>query len=191
LEALTRSHLPRYYDEPSFPTEVCRGAARTKEQSQRRVRSLVTRMVSKEQPTDLEGQTRAQLIMARRADLHPKAEYICADSSSRPNLTLAVAADHTFSLVRPFCALPGRTRNCACHAHFCSASVAPLPLLPSSRLALNKCGQRDFSGYSVRKARIGSILVARHAGTHAAAMVITETVAIAIKIAVGSSGLNS
>jgi len=45
-------------------------------------------MVSKEQPTDLEGQTRAQLIMARRADLQPKAEYICADLSSRPRLPL-------------------------------------------------------------------------------------------------------
>jgi hypothetical protein len=38
--------------------------------------------------TDLEGQTRAQLIMARRADLHRKAEYICADLSSRPNFPL-------------------------------------------------------------------------------------------------------
>jgi hypothetical protein len=41
-----------------------------------------------QRPTDLEGQTRAQLIMARRADLHPKAEYICADLSSRPNFPL-------------------------------------------------------------------------------------------------------
>ena len=38
-----------------------------------------------QRPTDLEGQTLAQLIMARRADLHSKAEYICADLSSRPN----------------------------------------------------------------------------------------------------------
>jgi len=45
-------------------------------------------MVSKEQPTDLKGQTRAQLIMARRADFHKKAEYICADLSSRPNFPL-------------------------------------------------------------------------------------------------------
>ena len=30
----------------------------------------------------------AQLIMARRADLHPKAEYICADLSSLPNFPL-------------------------------------------------------------------------------------------------------
>jgi hypothetical protein len=41
-----------------------------------------------QRPTDLEGQTRAQLIMARRADLHQKAEYICADLSSRPNFPL-------------------------------------------------------------------------------------------------------
>jgi hypothetical protein len=45
-------------------------------------------MVSKEQPTDLEGQTRAQLIMAGRDDLHSKAEYICTDLSSRPNFPL-------------------------------------------------------------------------------------------------------
>src|SRR5260370_1577770 len=51
-------------------TEVYTGTARTKEQSQRRVSNLVTRMVSKEQPTDLEGRTRAQLIKARRTDLH-------------------------------------------------------------------------------------------------------------------------
>ena len=44
-----------------------------------------------QRPTDLEGQTRAQLIMARRADLHLKAEYICADLSSRPRFSLAVA----------------------------------------------------------------------------------------------------
>jgi hypothetical protein len=48
-------------------------------------------MVSKEQPTDLKGQTRAQLIMARRTDLRLKAEYICADLSSRPRFPLAVA----------------------------------------------------------------------------------------------------
>jgi hypothetical protein len=83
--------FPHYDDESSFPTEVCTGAARTKEQSQRRVRSLVPRMVSKEQPTDLEGQTRAQLIMARRTSLRSKAEYICADSSPRPRFALAVA----------------------------------------------------------------------------------------------------
>jgi hypothetical protein len=34
-----------------FPTEVCTGAARTKEQSQRRVRSLVPRMVFNDRPT--------------------------------------------------------------------------------------------------------------------------------------------
>jgi len=38
--------------------------------------------------TDFEGQTRAQLILARRTILHPKAEYICADLSPRPNFPL-------------------------------------------------------------------------------------------------------
>ena len=47
------------------------------------------------------------------------------------------------------------------------------------------------ASYSVRKACIGSILVARLAGNHAVAMVITERTAIAMKIAIGSSGLNS
>jgi transposase len=41
-----------------------------------------------QRPTDLKGQTRAQLIMARRVDLHLKAEYICADLSSQPNFPL-------------------------------------------------------------------------------------------------------
>jgi len=39
-------------------------------------------------PTDLEGQTRAQLIMARRTSLHSKAEYICADLSLDQNFPL-------------------------------------------------------------------------------------------------------
>jgi Transposase IS116/IS110/IS902 family len=77
LGGATRSHF-------SFPTKVCTGAARTKEQSQLCARNLVPRN-GLQRPTDLEGPTRAQLIMARRADLHPKAEYICADLSSRPN----------------------------------------------------------------------------------------------------------
>ena len=45
--------------------------------------------------------------------------------------------------------------------------------------------------YSARNACTGLILVARFAGSHAAARVIKETAAIAMKIAVGSSGLNS
>jgi hypothetical protein len=48
-----------------------------------------------QRPTDLEEQTRAQLIMARRTDLHTKAEYVCADLSSRPNSPCSPAADHT------------------------------------------------------------------------------------------------
>jgi hypothetical protein len=41
--------------------------------------------------------------MARRADLHSKAEYICADLSSRPKLfPCSPAADHTFPVVIPF-----------------------------------------------------------------------------------------
>jgi len=45
LEAL-RPHFPtHHHDGLNFPTEVCKGAARTKEQSQRRVRNLLLRMV--------------------------------------------------------------------------------------------------------------------------------------------------
>ena len=61
----------------------------------------------------------------------------------------------------------------------------------SSGWLIDTGNQHGFSSYSVRKACIGSILVARLAGSHAAAMVITETAAIAMEIAVGSSGLNS
>ena len=38
---------------------------------------------------------------------------------------------------------------------------------------------------------MGSILVARHAGSHAAAIVITVTVATVVEMAIGSSGLSS
>jgi hypothetical protein len=45
LEAL-RPHFPTHHHGGlNFPTEVCKGAARTKEQSQRRVRNLLLRMV--------------------------------------------------------------------------------------------------------------------------------------------------
>jgi hypothetical protein len=46
------------------------------------------------------------------------------------------------------------------------------------------------ANYSVRRARDGSILVARRAGSHAAATVMQATEAMAMAIAVGSSGLN-
>ena len=46
-------------------------------------------------------------------------------------------------------------------------------------------------GYSARNACMGSILVARLAGSQAAAMVITVTATMAMEIDVGSSGLNS
>ena len=49
----------------------------------------------------------------------------------------------------------------------------------------------SLSSYSARRASMGLILVARLAGIHAAAMVITVTAEIAMEIAVGSSGLNS
>jgi hypothetical protein len=41
-----------------------------------------------QRPTDFEGRTRAQLILARRTSLQLKAVYICADLSSRPNFPL-------------------------------------------------------------------------------------------------------
>ena len=62
----------------------------TKEQSQRRVRNLVLLMVFNDRRVS-KGQIRALLILATRTTLHPKAEYICADLSSRPNFSLAVA----------------------------------------------------------------------------------------------------
>lgn len=59
---------------------------------------------------------------------------------------------------------------------------------PSIRQPANA---RVCSSYSARKACIGLILVARLAGSHAAAMVITVTATMAMEIAVGSSGLKS
>jgi transposase len=54
LEALARSHFPALLRRRAiFTHRGLQAAARTKEQSQRRVRSLIPKMVSKEQPTDL------------------------------------------------------------------------------------------------------------------------------------------
>ena len=102
LEALTRSHFPTLLLRRSEVLHRClQRKSGTKEQSQRRVRSLILRMVSKEQPTDLKGRTRAQLIMARRTSLQPKAEYICADLSSRQLFPCSPAADHTLPVLIP------------------------------------------------------------------------------------------
>jgi hypothetical protein len=46
LEALRAPTFPHHHHGLNFPTEVCKGVARTKEQSQRRVRNLLLRMVS-------------------------------------------------------------------------------------------------------------------------------------------------
>ena len=61
-----------------LPTEVCTGTARTKEQSQRRAFNLIPKMVSNDRPT-CKDRHAAELIMARRNDLHSKTEYIAAD----------------------------------------------------------------------------------------------------------------
>jgi hypothetical protein len=45
LEALRAPTFPHHHDGLNFPTEVCKGVARTKEQSQRRVCNLLLRMV--------------------------------------------------------------------------------------------------------------------------------------------------
>jgi hypothetical protein len=83
----------------NLPTEVCTGTAKTKEQSQRRAFNLIPIMVSNDRPT-CKDRHAAELIMARRNNLHLKAEYIAADLSSRPDLfPCSPAADHTFSVL--------------------------------------------------------------------------------------------
>jgi hypothetical protein len=63
-------------------------------------------MVFNDRPT-YKDRHAAELIMARRDDLHPKAEYIAADLSSRPQLfPCSPAADHTFPL--PIQVMPGK-----------------------------------------------------------------------------------
>jgi len=91
--AWKRSALPLYRSTTTafiFPTEVCIGTARTKEQSQRRVCNLIPIMVFNDRPT-CKDRPAAELILARSTLLHQKAEYIAADLSSRPNFPLAVA----------------------------------------------------------------------------------------------------
>ncbi len=73
----------------NLPTEVCTGTAKTKEQSQRRAFNLIPIMVSSDRPT-YKDRHAAELIMARRDVLHSKAEYIAADLSLAPKLSLAV-----------------------------------------------------------------------------------------------------
>jgi hypothetical protein len=85
LRSAARSHFPAPPRRLKFPTEVCTGVARTKEQSQRRVRSLVPKMVFNDRPTLKDGPARISSW-----PVHPKVVYICADLSSRPNFSLAV-----------------------------------------------------------------------------------------------------
>jgi hypothetical protein len=73
----------------NLPTEVCTGTATTKEQSQRRAFNLIPIMVFNARPT-CEDRHAAELIVARRDVLHLKAEYIAADLSYSPQLSLAV-----------------------------------------------------------------------------------------------------
>ena len=56
-------------------------------------------MVSKEQPTDLEGQTCAQLIMARRTDLHYRPNTFAQTYLLALDFSCSRAANHTFSLM--------------------------------------------------------------------------------------------
>ena len=87
LGSATRSHFPAPLRRLKFPH-------RSLHRSSKDERTVTTACPQPgtenglQRPTDLEGQTRAQLIMARRTSLHPKAEYICADLSSRPNFPL-------------------------------------------------------------------------------------------------------
>jgi hypothetical protein len=68
-----------------------------KNSHKRRVRSLFLRMVFNDRRVYKDRHERISswphpgLILARRDNLHPKAEYICADLSSRTKLPLAVA----------------------------------------------------------------------------------------------------
>ncbi len=97
LEALTRSHFPARSRRQAYPPKSAQES-----KDERTVTTACPQPGTEnglQRPTDLEGQTRAQLIMARRADLHQKAEYICADLSLDQTSPCSPAADHTFSLL--------------------------------------------------------------------------------------------
>jgi len=75
---------------------------------------------------------RAQLIIARIADLHTKAEYICADLCSRPNFPLQSCGgphipitDHGHAAVR---FRWGALRSCVREPRRCSGAAAKLAL---------------------------------------------------------------
>jgi hypothetical protein len=86
LEVLRAPTFPHHHDDERFPPKSAR--------SSKDERTVTTACLQPgpenglQRPTDFEGRTRAHLILARRTSLHPKAVYICADLSSRPNFSL-------------------------------------------------------------------------------------------------------
>ena len=95
LEALRAPTFPHYDDDLNFPTEVCTGTARTKEQSQRRVRSLIPRMVFNDRPTYKDRHARNSSWPGERSP--PKGRIHLRRLVFSPKLfPCSPAADHTF-----------------------------------------------------------------------------------------------
>ena len=95
LEALARSHLPA----PRQPLKLSHRSLHRCNKDERTVTTACLKPGPRnglQRPTDFKGQTRAQLILARRTDLHLKAVYICADLSLDQTSPCSPAADHTF-----------------------------------------------------------------------------------------------
>ncbi len=98
-------------------------------------------MVYNDRPT-YKDRHAAQLIMARRDDLHSKAEYIAADLSIAPKLSLAVLR-RTIHYQDSVClhALTGIGRVDINALHKCG-DIGIFPV----RMLLFKCGADFFSG---------------------------------------------
>jgi hypothetical protein len=83
LEAITRFHFTALRQRLEiYPPRSAQEQQGRK--NSRHFSNLVTRMVSKEQPTDLEGRTRAQLIETMRTDLHKGRIHLRRLFSSSP-----------------------------------------------------------------------------------------------------------
>jgi hypothetical protein len=98
LEALTRSHFTAPRRRSNSPTEVCTGAARMKEQSQRRVSSLIPTMVFNDRSTYKDRHARnsswpGEIISAQRPNTFAQTCLL------GPNSPCSPAADHTLSEV--------------------------------------------------------------------------------------------
>ena len=111
LGSAARSHFPAPPRRLKFPHRSLHGVARTKEQSQRHVRSLVPKMVFNDRPTLKDGHARisswpGELVSNQRPYTFAQTCLLAQTSPCSP------AADHTFSELITIAAQVHQVRCC-------------------------------------------------------------------------------